>query len=66
MSTDPTKITAMQNWPQPNNFTTNGVLALGVTGYYRRFIQGYGVVQTTVQCIEEECLLLEQGTSGSF
>jgi hypothetical protein len=40
---DPEKITAMLEWPKP---TTLKALAafLGLTGYYRKFIQQYGII----------------------
>ncbi|GJS57681.1 transposon ty3-I gag-pol polyprotein [Tanacetum coccineum] len=43
IATEPSKITAMTNWPIPVNIKQLREF-LGLTGYYRRFIKGYATI----------------------
>ena len=43
VTTDPSKIKAVQDWPEPTNVKQSRGF-LGLTGYYRRFIKGYSII----------------------
>jgi hypothetical protein len=43
VATEPSKIVAITKWPIPKTITQLRSF-LGLTRYYRRFIQGYGVI----------------------
>ena len=50
VSVDPEKIQSMESWPTPTTITIlHGFL--GLAGYYRKFLQGYGVIATPLKSL---------------
>lgn len=43
ISTDPTKITTVRNWPLPQSLKQHRGF-LGLAGYYQRFVKGFGAI----------------------
>lgn len=43
IATDPNKTITMLHWPQPTTMTEVRAF-LGFTGYYRKFVKGYGIL----------------------
>ena len=47
MGVDPEKVEAVKKWPKPKTQKAMHVF-LGLTGYYRRFIQDYGKIAASL------------------
>lgn len=64
--TDSTKITAVQQWPVPQNL--NQLCGfLGLTGYYKRFICNYGLLsQPLTALLEKDAFCWNQGATVAF
>ena len=63
---DPSKIEAVQDWPQPRSVKAlRGFL--GLTGYYRRFIKNYGTIAAPLTALlKREAFLWSPAATEAF
>lgn len=63
---DPQKISTMQNWPPPRNLKAlRGFL--GLTGYYGKFVQGYGTIAAPLTALlKKNAFMWTEKTQTTF
>lgn len=66
VSADPIKLDGMSNWPRPTNIKSlRGFL--GLTGYYRRFVQGYGkICQPLTSLLKKDAFFWTESAEEAF
>lgn len=66
VATDPYKIQAIIDWPMPTGLKQlRGFL--GLTGYYRRFVKGYGsICKPLTQLLKKEAIGWNEAATKAF
>lgn len=66
VSANPEKLQAVRNWPEPRNVrAVRGFL--GLTGYYRRFVKGYGALaRPLTDVLKKGAFSWSEATSHAF
>jgi hypothetical protein len=66
VATDPAKIEIVQNWPSPTTVTDLRAF-LGMAGYYRRFIKGYGIIcRPLFDALKKDAFLWTENQQAAF
>ena len=53
ISLDPEKIRAIEDWPVPKDVTDVRYF-MGITGYYRRFIEGFSRIANPINSLQKK------------
>ena len=66
VAVDPSEVQAMLDWPRPRTLTDlRGFL--GLTGYYRKFVQGYGQIASPLtEQLKKGCYLWNEEACTTF